>query len=327
MTLDATTTIDPAAAAKATGAEPAIRLRATTGKAEWDALIAASPTPHLVQGFAYGEGKAAKGWTPKRVVFSRGTTAVAFATILELRRFGIRLGSRVNRGPVFLEPAPSDATIVGVYRALRRWRGPLLVATALPMSAASDALLRRAGFRMQRRLSWRSGRIDVSGSEESIWASFSSAFRNRYREAEAAGATLRIASDDASFEWMLERHAENMAEKSFRAVDADLLRAMRAASPEDMLVFQLLHGGKPVAGMSVARFGTHAEYHIGWFGPDGRKVNAGNFLMWNIMREMRRRGVRTFDVGGMKEGDGYTQFKRTMNAVEYELAGEWMSFF
>ena len=35
--------------------------------------------------------------------------------------------------------------------------------------------------------------------------------------------------------------------------------------------------------------------------------------------------VRQFDVGGLKPGDGYTQFKRTMRPIEFRLAGEWMS--
>jgi len=28
----------------------------------------------------------------------------------------------------------------------------------------------------------------------------------------------------------------------------------------------------------------------------------------------------------MRPGDGYTRFKRTMNPVEFALAGEWVSF-
>ena len=40
---------------------------------------------------------------------------------------------------------------------------------------------------------------------------------------------------------------------------------------------------------------------------------------------MKGRGAKSFDVGGLRLGDGYTQFKRTMKPVEYELAGEWIS--
>jgi CelD/BcsL family acetyltransferase involved in cellulose biosynthesis len=326
LAVDVTITGPRVSPAKTGDAREAIEVRTTADQAEWDRLMASCPDPHLPQGFAYGEGKAAKGWTVRRAVFSHAGRPVAFATVLELRRFGLRLVSRVNRGPLFLDAEPADAVVVGVYRALRRrWRGPLLIAPALLAGERSDRLLKQAGFHIRHRHSWRSGRIDLSRPEADIRAGLASTFRNRFRKAEAAGAVLRVAGDDETFEWMLERHAENMAAKGFNAADATLLRAMRAARPEDVLVYQLIHEDRPVAGMSVVRFGQLVEYHIGWFGPEGRSVNAGNFLMWNVMAESKRRGATRFDVGGLKPGDGYTQFKRTMNPAEYELAGEWMS--
>ncbi|WP_082533521.1 GNAT family N-acetyltransferase [Devosia sp. Root413D1] len=331
MTYDVLSTATPVSPAKTGDAREAITAELVADKARWDSLIASCPDPHLPQGFAYGEGKAAKGWTVRRVVFLEAGRPVAIATVLEFRRFGLHLVNRVNRGPLFLDAAPDAAEIVGVYAALRRrwgriWTAPLLIAPALPLGAPSDALLRSAGYRLRHRRSWQSGRIDLTVGEDALWAGLASTFRNRVRNAEKAGAELRIAQDDATYEWMLARHAENMAERGFTAADPTLLRALRVTAPEDVSVFQLLHQGEPVAGMSVVRFGTHAEYHVGWFGPAGRKLNAGNFLMWQVLRDMHRRGVRTFDVGGLKPGDGYTRFKQTMKPVEYQLAGEWMSW-
>lgn len=331
MTYDVLSTATPVSPAKTGDAREAITIQLVADKARWDSLIASCPDPHLPQGFAYGEGKAAKGWTVRRVLLLAAGRPVAIATVLELRRFGLRLVNRINRGPLFLERTPDDDTIVAVYAALRRrwgrlWTAPLLIAPALGCGPHSDGLLRRAGYRLRHRRSWQSGRIDLTVGENALWAGLSSGFRNRVRSAEKAGATLRIAEDAQTYEWMLARHAENMAERGFSAADATLLRALRQTAPEDVSVFQLLHQGAPVAGMSVVRFGTHAEYHVGWFGPAGRKLNAGNFLMWQVLCELHRRGIGTFDVGGLKPGDGYTRFKQTMKPAEYQLAGEWMSW-
>jgi hypothetical protein len=298
---------------------------------EWDRLVAAAAFPHLPQTWAYGEGKRAKGWTPVRVRFRLDGRIVAYATVLELKLLGLRLLARVNRGPVFLEAGPAPATIRAVYRGMRnRWgrirRGLLMIAPALPNGGDASALLRQSGYRRRQNLGWASGRLDLTRSEDDIWAGFGPTFRNRCRKSQSAGATVRIADDGATFEWMVARHLENMADKGFHAVDAAFLRAMRAAAPENILVFQVMLHGLPVAGMAVVRFGTRAEYHIGWVGEAGRKVNAGNALMWAIIREMRRRGCTGFDVGGLREGDGYTRFKRTMNPTEYRLAGEWIAF-
>lgn len=312
-------------------AQSPVALRVVTDRQRWDELTAQAPQPHLPQSFAYGAGKTATGWPATRIEFVRDGRTVAFATVLQVKRLGITLLNRVNRGPVFLDAAPDDETIVSVYRALRRhhghfWQGPLLIAPALPRGADAARLLRKAGYRLRHERSWTSGRLDLTRSEDEIWRGLGSTFRNRVRNAEKSEATLDVATGGVAYEWMLARHHDNMAAKGFSAVDSAMLSALRAAAPETVVVFRMMVGDAPVAGMSVVSFGTHCEYHIGWFGPEGRKLNAGNFLMWAVLREMKRRGQATFDVGGLKPGDGYTQFKQTMKPVPYELCGEWMSF-
>lgn len=308
-----------------------IALRFVDDKAEWDALVAVAPEPHLPQDWAYSVGKTATRWPARRVVFLENGRPVAFTVVLQMQRYRIPLLNRVNRGPIFLAADPSDEHVVAVYRALRNrfgriWTLPLLIAPALPEGERGDRLLRAAGYRWRAPSSWRSGRIDLTVTEEELWASFNSTFRNRTRAGEKAGAELRIADDAETYEWMIARHLENMEEKDFSAASPTMLRALREASPENVTVFQLVHEGEALAGMSLVRFGDVAEYHIGWFGTEGRRFNAGNFLMWNVMRELKRRGVKSFDVGGLKHGDGYARFKRTMNPVEYQLSAEWISF-
>ncbi|WP_316356368.1 GNAT family N-acetyltransferase [Devosia sp.] len=295
-------------------------------RATWDVLLARAAFPHLPQAYGYGEGKRATGWSVERVALQRGGRSLAIATALVRRLFGIRILVRINRGPILLEPL-SAQDVTALYAALRRhWRGPLLIAPALPHGADSTQILAKAGFRLRHDKGWMSGRIDLDREPEQIWSGLASTFRNRVRQAEKASPSVRIAIDDATYEWLLDRHVENMRDKGFSAAEPVLLRALRAARPQDVLVFQMIHDGQAVAGMSVVLFGDCAEYHVGWFGPEGRRFNAGNFLMWEVIKDLQRRGVRQFDVGGLKPGDGYTQFKRTMRPVEFRLAGEWMSF-
>ena len=296
-------------------------------RATWDALMARAPVPHLPQTYGYGEGKRAKGWRVERVSFQRGGHCLAVATVLVRHLLGIRVLARINRGPILLDASLSTQDVTAIYAALRRhWRGPLLIAPALPHGPDSTGILRAAGFLLRHDKGWMSGRIDLERSQEQIWSGFASSFRNRVRQAWKAAPTLRLSTDAASYEWLLDRHVENMRDKGFSAADPVLLRALRDSHPQDVLVFQMIHDGAAVAGMSVVRFGDCAEYHVGWFGPEGRRLNAGNFLMWEVIRELQQRGVKHFDVGGLRPGDGYTQFKRTMRPDEFRLAGEWMSF-
>ena len=309
---------------------PVVALQPVTDRHTWERLLARAAFPQLPQSYAYGAGKAADGWTIRRVRFDVDGKPAAIATVLERRVLGITLLRRINRGPVFLSAKPPAAQLDAVYTAIRRrwgrlWHGLLLMA---PTGAGTDpqSTLARLGYRRRSPQGWRSGRLDLTRTEADIWAGFAPGFRNRYRKAEAAGARLVVSGSDEAFEWMIGKHLRNMAERGFKAVGADFLRAMRAEDPGAVLVFQALApDGEPVAGMSVVRFGTSCEYHIGWFGPEGRTFNAGNFLMWNIVRHMKGLGARSFDLGGIAGDGGYSQFKRTMNPVEYELAGEWMS--
>ena len=108
-----------AAALSNTASSGDITVRIVDDIARWDALIAAAPEPHLPQDYAYSCGKTATGWPARRVVFLADGRPVAFTVVLQLRRYGIGLFNRVNRGPIFLNANPSDEQIVAVYKALR----------------------------------------------------------------------------------------------------------------------------------------------------------------------------------------------------------------
>ena len=149
------------------------------------ATTARAPFPHLPQSFAYGEGKAAEGWTVRRAVSREGDRPIAFAAVLERRVLGLRVLTRINRGPILLEASPTSEQLLAIYRAIRRrWRGPLLIAPALNDTDASRTLLRAAGFRLRHDRGWLSGRIDLDRDESQIWAGFASTFRNRVRHSE-----------------------------------------------------------------------------------------------------------------------------------------------
>lgn len=299
--------------------------------ATWDGLLARAERPQLTQGFAYGVAKAAKHWRVVRMLLSLNGVPVALCQVLEKRVLGVRLVSRINRGPLLMAGQSGNETILAVYRAIRRrwgrwYGGPLSLAPGLLDTPTNVALLEQAGYRCRKRAGWWSGRIDLLRPLEAISAGFSSGFRNRLKKSHAGGLTLLVSSEIDMVDWMIERHLENMRDKQFLAVDAQFLSALRATAPENYVVFQALADGVPVAGMSVVRYGDIAEYHTGWFGPAGRQSNAGNFLMWSIMVEMRARGCALFDIGGLYQGHGYTQFKRGMRPHEYQLVGEWVAF-
>jgi lipid II:glycine glycyltransferase (peptidoglycan interpeptide bridge formation enzyme) len=54
-----------------------------------------------------------------------------------------------------------------------------------------------------------------------------------------------------------------------------------------------------------------ATYQVGWSGDVGREQNAHNLILWRAIRELRERGVRTLDLGGVNttRSAGIARFK------------------
>jgi hypothetical protein len=288
----------------------------------------------MVQSWAYGEAKqAAGGWRARRFVFEREGEPVAICQLLDKSLAGIRWATRLNRGPLFLDADPNDGVVRDVYRALRgRWRhlrGVLVLAPALAAGQENYRTVSAVGFRDRRYHGWCSARLDLQSDEEQLRKNLTAHWRNRLRVAERADLELRVSQTPEDVDWIIDRHVENMTEKSFVGPAPDFLRALQCAAPDDFLVFQARSAGEPVGGMVVYRFGDAAECYVGWFGREGRKLNVGNFLYWQAALDLQRRGCRCLDLGGYScsdKNDHFGHFKAGLRAAEYQLLNEWLAF-
>ena len=305
-------------------------VRPARDQSEWETCFTAVPQPHLMQAWAYGQAKhAAANWQVSRYVFERAGAPVAICQVLEKRLAGLRVVSRINRGPLFLEREPSHEVREQVYQALRReWRlfsgGPLLIAPALTLSDENQAILHQAGFNKRTPPAWCSALINLGMDEPTMLARLSSTWRNRLRQSQRAGLVLRSSNSSEAVGWMMRMHAQNMQAKQFKGPSTALVTALHQAKPEDVIVLSAILEGEPVGAMLIARFGVSAEYYIGWFpAPAGRKVNSGNFLYWHAALEMKKAGHRWLDLGGYYSSDKFGHFKQGMNGTEYKLIGEW----
>lgn len=309
----------------------AARVRRIADGQTWKALLADVSVPQVTQSYAYGAGKEAEGWHVVRVAFEVDGRTAAICQILEKRVAGVRLATRVNRGPMFLSAEPGDDEVVAVHRALRKgWgralTGPLLLAPALPGTERNRALMREAGYWRRGKEGWGSAHLDLSLSEEELFASFNSTYRNRYRKALKLGVTTEITQSEEAVEWLIGRHEVHMKQCGVRYCGIGFFQALSAASDNDFFIARAFHQGEPVGGTAIIHAGAMAEYDVGWHSPDARDLNLGNLLMWTSICEAKRRGASIFDVGGLLEAKGgFSQFKRGMNGMEYELVEEWFA--
>lgn len=321
--------LDDASVAAPVDSAASVAFEAISDAALWQRLLLKADRAHSVQAFGYGEAKAANGWHVDRQVLSIGGRPVALVQALEKRVLGLRLVTRINRGPMFLVPHPPADLIVAVYRAVRRrWAmfpfGVLLLAPALEEGPDNRASLKGAGFLARKAGGWASARLDLTQPLDALFQSFEHNWRKSIRAAEKAGVTVRVADDEADHEWMIARHLQNMAEKGFSGHGAAFLRALRQHSGADYVLLQAMHEGRPVAGLVMLKFGSVADSIVAWFGDEGRKVKAGNAITWAAIQEMQRRGCTAYDVGGIGSDKGFVSFKSGMNGAEYVLMGEYL---
>lgn len=297
----------------------------------WGRLLDHADRAHSVQAFGYGEAKASKGWHVSRQLLSVAGRPVAIVQALEKRVLGLRLVTRINRGPMFLLPDPPAYLVTAVYRAVRkRWGrfpfGILLLAPALEDRPENRSILSKAGFKPRKGNGWGSARLDLTQPIDAVFQSFEHNWRKAIRASEKAEVTVQVVDGESDHEWMIERHLHNMAEKGFSGHDAEFLRGLRKSSGSDYVLLQAMHEGRPVAGLVMLKFGGVADSIVAWFGDDGRKVKAGNAITWGAIQEMQRRGCRLYDVGGINSDKGFSNFKSGMNGAEYFLLGEYVGF-
>ena len=76
----------------------------------------------------------------------------------------------------------------------------------------------------------------------------------------------------------------------------------------------------------IFRQGTTATYHISWSSEEGRERNAMNLLLWQAIRELKKKGVRTFDLGGVDTDHtpGVARFKLITGGEVLSQSGTWL---
>lgn len=333
-------TLRPGAMLRACGladvmAENDVALRVIWNEAsgsQWQAWLAQAGRSNLLQSWAYGEAKADQGgWRAMRGVFYLDEEPVALVQMLQKRIAGVITVSRINRGPLFLRDLSQSAQ-TAIWRMLSRfgraWRGQLLtIAPELDLTGTHLRLMAQCGLRQFTPRAWESIWIDLTPERDALRQKLDSKWRNMLTFAEKAGLTLEIGSDDAAFEWLMARYESLMQAKDFQGPPVALLRRLRqhAMQESPLLVLRAMQGSEPVAGICLACHGQAATYLVGWNGAQGRTLKANQYLLWQAVEQLKQRGLRWFDLGGIDEDNtpGIAAFKSGMNGERYELVGEY----
>jgi lipid II:glycine glycyltransferase (peptidoglycan interpeptide bridge formation enzyme) len=293
----------------------------------WDAAHAAAAAA-LQQDSAYGAAMQKLGVPVLRAQVEVEGVRVAYAQFI-VRRFG-RLGAVAlcSRGPIWLKPLSSKEESA-VYAALKK---------TIPLQGLRFVLFtpevsqgQPHGLRPWRRVmtGMSTVMIDLTPSMEILRAQLDRRWRHRLVGGEASEMTIhRVGTNPGQFRWVLEAEMQQRSDKGLEGLPLDFFEHYVASRPnttKTILTLRADMGRDRIAAMMFLIHGEAAIYHVGWTTEQGRDYHAHNLILWKAMEELKSRGIRRLDLGGVNtiRSAGIARFKMSTGGEVLTLAGTY----
>jgi len=285
----------------------------------WDRL-AADLGAQPFQAWAWGDLKGQFGWQPHRLS-SADNASGAQVLVRPFRGLSV---AYVPRGPFPAAEGPMDRSlldeIVGLARSRRaaflRYEPDLLQDD--PRAAEVDAFLKSNGFRTaERTLGQRSSiRLDLSPSEEELFAAFSKGHRADVKRSERSGVTVRVGTDESDVDSLHRMLIATTERKSFEYHTAAYYRAMWSLFGDAARLYMAELNGELVAASLVLAWGDNGLYLFAGSTRAGLDSRAGHLLQWHAIRWAKERGARTWDLWGIADARGQIEMLRNAGAED-----------
>jgi len=307
------------------------------GQDEWNDIVSDIDALSLMQTWEFGEAKALTGpWKVSRAIFQKGCVTVG-ATQAMIRTVPI-----LNKGLVWINRAPlvknNFATQPDVYVSILRefkkyWvdKKKMYVRIASPLTPSGEnyAVFEKAGCsRATETDGWASEIVDLFRSTEELRKGLQQKWRNCLNKSERMEVTCEVGFSDVLMDELLDDYKILLDNIGFGTnLSPVFVRTMQNLLPNSrkMLVFAGRQNGEKLGSILIATYGNTCMYLIGATNNTGRKVNTNHYLIWNAVCEMKKRGYKWFDLGGVHPDNtpsGILHFKRGLRGKPYQLMGE-----
>lgn len=299
---------------------------ATLDDAAWDAALASVPGANAFQSSAWARHKADFGWRPIRALAGCETapTAAIQALVKDLPGGARLLWSR--GGPA------GDAALwdAGLRETLTEAAGGLVVYGRICSYREADpaaiAALSAAGWtRPERPLDRNMTYLhDLTPEPEALRAGLSANWRHNLKRGETRAAVEDWAAPDPAEMARLFLEMESLKGLPPQHREDSLASLVKALGPA-LVLRRAVVGGRTVALRACAVFGGSAVDLLAAASEEARKVYASYALLWSLLVEAKRRGARTYDLGGADPdaARGVADFKKGVGARLIETLGEW----
>ena len=299
-------------------------------RSQWDGALAATPAPYQ-QDWAYGEVISRTGTKLRRAAICDGAGELCGLAQIILRPFAVVATFALSTyGPVWLKPMSDEDRIAGL-KALRKamkLRWPRLFALTI------DDKVRPPGFS---RIMTGDATVylDLTQDEAELRAGLDRRWRNHLSSAEKSELKFTASGlKPGQYQWLLDKEMEQRKAKGYRGLPPQMTtlwqeekaRAKGADRRSGLQVWRTDLGREPAAAMLFLIHGAMATYHMGWNSEDGRKHAAHNLILWKAILELKSRGVKRLDLGGVntQSGAGIARFKFGTGGEVFQRAGTFV---
>jgi lipid II:glycine glycyltransferase (peptidoglycan interpeptide bridge formation enzyme) len=285
---------------------------------EWDAFLAATPGGSYPQSTLWARAKSALGYRAVRVVIRKGERVVGGAQMLIRPKSIAQAFGYVPRAPIMHQDHSGLAKLIveKLHQVARTEGIRILVIQPPPGSDGVLHALGGSGF-LPCPLELAPSAtclIDLSKSQDAIFAQMRPKTRRNIRFGERKGVTVREGSQkDVSVFYRLLTETSRRQRFSPYPEDyfSEIWRALAPAGNVELLIAELK--GEPVTALFAIAFGnTVTDWRVGWCGAYG-SYHPNEVIKWAAIKWAKSQGYHYYDLGGVRR-----------DAVEMRLRGEAM---
>ena len=139
---------------------------------------------------------------------------------------------------------------------------------------------------------------------------------------------INISDERRAFRDFLVGHAQHLDERGRNGgLEVEFLVSLQGLMPSDrsLICVAAYKDGDYLGGALVSKYGKVAEYLAGHNTSMGRSLNAGQLILWSVIKHLKAKGINKFDLGGMDKSlspPGIYRFKNRIGGTSYKLANE-----
>ena len=294
----------------------------------WDACHAIAAAA-LQQDWAYGSSLAMLGVPVLRARVMREGEQIAQAQFIVRKWGGLGAMALCTRGPVWGQVL-SPKVEAEVFKALKKslpLKGIRFMAVTPEVSVGQPH-----GLNSMRRImtGMSTVMLDLRPSLDELRAQLDRRWRHRLVGGENSEMTVhRVGTNAGQYRWLLEAEMKQRTDKKLDGLPLqffDIYVDSRKQPVKNILTLRADLGRDRIAAMMFLIHGEAATYQVGWTSDKGRDLHAHNLILWKGIEELRARGVRMLDLGGVNtiRSAGIARFKMSTGGKVLTLAGTYI---